>query len=73
LKQAGCDVLFNPGVTEMYDDNEKWHLDIGDLEHLLEGKFQPGALPGRYAGGFKLFNIVKPDVAFLGKKIISRY
>jgi pantoate--beta-alanine ligase len=26
----------------MYDDNEKWHLDIGDLEHLLEGKFRPG-------------------------------
>jgi pantoate--beta-alanine ligase len=68
LEQAGCDVLFNPQVNEMYVDNEKWHLDIGDMEHLLEGKFRPGHYQGVMQVVNKLFNIVKPDVAFFGQK-----
>ncbi|MDN3550374.1 pantoate--beta-alanine ligase [Mucilaginibacter aquaedulcis] len=68
LEQAGCDVLFNPPVNEMYDDNEKWHLNLGDLEHLLEGKFRPGHYQGVTQVVYKLFNIVKPDFAFFGQK-----
>jgi pantoate--beta-alanine ligase len=68
LEQAGCDVLFNPGVSEMYAGNEQWHLDIGELEHLLEGKFRPGHYQGVMQVVFKLFDIVKPDVAFFGQK-----
>jgi pantoate--beta-alanine ligase len=68
LQQVGCDVLFNPDVTEMYADNEKWHLDIGELEGLLEGKFRPGHYQGVTQVVFKLFDIVKPDIAFFGQK-----
>ncbi|QJD96518.1 pantoate--beta-alanine ligase [Mucilaginibacter robiniae] len=68
LQQAGCHVLFNPPVTEMYADNEHWHLDIGDLEHLLEGKFRPGHYQGVMQVVHKLFTIVKPDFAFFGQK-----
>jgi pantoate--beta-alanine ligase len=68
LEQVGCDVLFNPPVNEMYDDNEKWHLNLGDLEHLLEGKFRPGHYQGVTQVVYKLFNIVKPDFAFFGQK-----
>ncbi|WP_419700826.1 pantoate--beta-alanine ligase [Mucilaginibacter sp. NFX135] len=73
LEQAGCDVLFNPVVNEMYDDNEKWHLDIGDLEHLLEGKFRPGHYQGVTQVVNKLFNIVKPDLAFFGQKDYQQF
>jgi len=68
LEQVGCDVLFNPPVNEMYDDNEKWHLNLGDLEHLLEGKFRPGHYQGVTQVVYKLFSIVKPDFAFFGQK-----
>jgi pantoate--beta-alanine ligase len=68
LEQAGCDILFNPTVSEIYDDDEKWHLDIGDMEHLLEGKFRPGHYQGVMQVVNKLFNIVKPDMAFFGQK-----
>jgi pantoate--beta-alanine ligase len=68
LEQAGCDVLFNPEVAEMYDGNEQWHLDIGELENLLEGKFRPGHYQGVTQVVFKLFGIVKPDLAFFGQK-----
>ena len=68
LEHAGCDILFNPDVSEMYDNNEQWHLDIGELEGLLEGKFRPGHYQGVTQVVFKLFDIVKPDLAFFGQK-----
>jgi pantoate--beta-alanine ligase len=68
LEQAGCDILFNPEVSEMYAGNEQWHLDIGELENLLEGKFRPGHYQGVTQVVFKLFDIVKPDLAFFGQK-----
>jgi pantoate--beta-alanine ligase len=68
LEQAGCDVLFNPAVTEMYDGNEQWHLDIGQLEHLLEGEFRPGHYQGVTQVVYKLLDIVKPDKLYMGQK-----
>jgi pantoate--beta-alanine ligase len=68
LEQANCDVLFNPDEKEMYDGNEQWHLDIGQLENLLEGKFRPGHYQGVTQIVYKLFTLVKPDTAFFGQK-----
>ncbi|MBS7565884.1 pantoate--beta-alanine ligase [Mucilaginibacter sp. Bleaf8] len=68
LQQAGCHVLFNPPVSEMYAGDEHWHLDIGELEHLLEGKFRPGHYQGVMQVVYKLFDMVKPDKAFFGQK-----
>lgn len=68
LEQVGCDVLFNPTVNEMYADNEQWHLNIGELENLLEGKYRPGHYQGVTQVVFKLFDIVKPTLAFFGQK-----
>jgi pantoate--beta-alanine ligase len=68
LEQAGCDVLFNPAVTEMYDANEQWHLDIGPLEHLLEGEFRPGHYQGVTQVVYKLLDIVKPHTLYMGQK-----
>jgi len=73
LEQVGCDILFNPPVNEIYDDNEKWHLNIGDLDHLLEGKFRPGHYQGVTQVVYKLFSIVKPDVAFFGQKDYQQF
>ena len=73
LEDAKCDVLFNPAVNEIYDDNEQWHLNIGELEHLLEGKFRPGHYQGVTQVVYKLFNIVKPNVAFFGQKDYQQF
>lgn len=73
LEQAACDVLFNPEVNEMYASNEQWHLEIGELEHLLEGKFRQGHYQGVTQVVFKLFDIVKPDVAFFGQKDYQQF
>ncbi len=68
LETAGCDVLFNPEVKEMYAGNEHWHLVLGELEHLLEGEFRPGHYQGVTQVVYKLFDIVKPDNAYFGQK-----
>ncbi|HTI60460.1 pantoate--beta-alanine ligase [Mucilaginibacter sp.] len=73
LEQAGCDILFNPEVNEMYAGNEQWHLDLGELEHLLEGKFRPGHYQGVTQVVYKLFDIVKPDMAFFGQKDYQQF
>jgi pantoate--beta-alanine ligase len=73
LERAECHVLFNPAVNEIYDDNEQWHLNIGELEDMLEGKFRPGHYRGVTQVVYKLFNIVKPDDAFFGQKDYQQF
>jgi pantoate--beta-alanine ligase len=73
LEQAGCDILFNPEVGEIYAGNEQWHLNIGELEFLLEGKFRPGHYQGVTQVVFKLFDIVKPDIALFGQKDYQQF
>ena len=68
LAAAGCDVLFKPAVDEMYTPGETWHLDIGPLEHLLEGRTRPGHYQGVTQVVAKLFNIIGPDIAFFRAK-----
>jgi pantoate--beta-alanine ligase len=73
LEQVYCDVLFNPTVSEIYDDNEQWHLNIGELENLLEGGSRPGHYQGVTQVVYKLFNIVTPNIAFFGQKDYQQF
>lgn len=68
LELTGCQILFMPDVPEMYPQKEYWHLDIGEIEHRLEGKFRPGHYQGVMQIVYKLFVAVKPDFAFFGQK-----
>ena len=73
LEAINCDVLFEPAVNEIYDDNEHWHLNIGPLEGLLEGAHRPGHYQGVTQVVNKFFNLVKPDLAFFGQKDYQQY
>lgn len=73
LENAECDILFEPQVNEIYDEHEQWHLDIGPLEDLLEGKYRPGHYQGVTQVVYKFFNLVKPDVAYFGQKDYQQF
>jgi len=73
LEAANCDVLFNPGVSDIYDDNEQWHLNIGPLEFLLEGEFRPGHYQGVTQVVYKLLDIVKPTTLYMGQKDYQQF
>ena len=68
LEEAGCNVVFMPSVKEMYPEPEKWHIDLGPAEFLLEGEFRKGHYQGVTQIVKKLFDAVNPDVAFFGQK-----
>lgn len=68
LQNAGCDILFLPEVAEMYGQNETWHIDLGYLESILEGKSRPGHYQGVTQIVHKLFEAASPDKAFFGQK-----
>ncbi|MNX09675.1 Pantothenate synthetase [compost metagenome] len=70
LQDAGCNGVFMPNVEEMYPSgaDEKWHIDLGSAEFLLEGAFRKGHYQGVTQIVKKLFDAVEPDVAMFGQK-----
>ena len=73
LKDAGCDVLFNPEVEEIYGNNEQWDYKVGELNTVLEGKFRPGHYEGVTQIVYKLFALIKPTFAFFGQKDYQQF
>ena len=69
LEKAGCDLLFLPSLSEIYPaDDDVMAYDIGEMEHVLEGKFRPGHFQGVCRVVDKLLQIVRPQKLFLGIK-----
>jgi pantoate--beta-alanine ligase len=70
--EAGVDLVFAPGATELYPDGAATAVEVtGNLTSVLDG--DPGRRgPGHFRGVTtivaKLFNIVGPDVAYFGQK-----
>jgi pantoate--beta-alanine ligase len=70
LETAGADILFLPGVSELYPAGtaDLEHYDLGRLETLLEGKYRRGHFQGVCQVMYRLLNIVRPDHLFMGQK-----
>jgi pantoate--beta-alanine ligase len=70
LETAGCDILFLPGVAEMYPDGTATtkHYELGYLENILEGKYRPGHFQGVCQVVDRLLQIVQPDNLYIGQK-----
>jgi pantoate--beta-alanine ligase len=69
------DVLFVPSVAEVYPKGFESYVD--QLEDGLPSKMCGGFRPGHFRGVMtivaKLFNIVRPDVAYFGQKDFQQY
>ena len=68
LVEAGVDLLFAPGVTDMYPQPMETVVDVPKLGSELEGAARPGHFAGVATVVTKLFNIVQPDAAYFGEK-----
>lgn len=70
LKDHNCDYLFVPSVEEVYPDgtNAPYSIDFAGIDKGMEGRFRPGHFKGVAMVVERLFDLVKPDVAFFGKK-----
>ena len=68
LEAAGVDILFAPGVTDMYPQPMQTVVDVPSIGGQLEGEVRPGHFAGVSTVVTKLFNIVQPDNAYFGEK-----
>ena len=70
LREAGCDLLFAPTVSEMYPNGTsvQTRVSVPQLSEGLCGTSRPGHFEGVATVVSKLFNMVQPDVAVFGQK-----
>lgn len=70
LQEAGCDLLFLPGVDEIYPAGRQsaTRISVQPLSGILEGAHRPGHFDGVATVVAKLFGIVQPDLAVFGEK-----
>jgi pantoate--beta-alanine ligase len=66
--EAGVDVIFCPSVKDMYPEGYATYVNVECLTDSLCGGSRPGHFKGVTTAVAKLFNIVKPDVAYFGQK-----
>ncbi len=65
---CGVDYLFKPDITTMYEEDEVLIKAPKSQGYILEGLTRPGHFDGVLQVVLKLFNIVKPNNAYFGKK-----
>lgn len=64
----GVELVFTPGVEDMYPAGADTTVAPGPLATELEGAVRPGHFAGVLTIVSKLFHIVAPDVAYFGEK-----
>ncbi len=62
------DLVFTPDDKEIYPSEDKRKFNFGNLENVMEALHRPGHFNGVGQVVSRLFEIVKPDMAFFGQK-----
>ena len=70
LREAGCALLFQPAVGELYPFGVEGcvRMHVPGLSDVLCGASRPGHFDGVATVVARLFNMVRPDVAVFGSK-----
>src|SRR5437762_5325419 len=67
-RNSGVDLLFRPGMAEMYGHDRSVFVEEMSLSKTLEGESRPGHFRGVCTVVAKLFNLLAPDAAVFGEK-----
>lgn len=68
LNKAGCHYLVVPSASDLYPNGYSTYVNVEDLTNKLCGLSRPNHFRGVTTIVAKLFNIVKPHLAYFGQK-----
>jgi len=68
LESSNVHAVLAPSVPEVFPPGFSTFVDPGPIATILEGAQRPGHFRGVATVILRLFNIVKPDIAFFGQK-----
>ncbi len=71
--RENVDIIFYPSPNEMYPEGYLTYVNVEKLSKLLCGVTRPTHFRGVTTVVLKLFNIVKPDVAYFGQKDFQQF
>lgn len=67
-KLRSSDIVFTPVDREIYPEEDKREFHFGNLDQVMEAQQRPGHFNGVAQVVSRLFDIVKPDIAYFGLK-----
>lgn len=71
--ERGVDLVFAPGVDEVYPDGPaQVRVHAPSIDNVLCGRYRPGHFEGVLTVVAKLFNMVRPDSAVFGQKDLQQ-
>jgi len=73
LEEAGCDVLFAPGIDEVYPAAPLARVTVEGLTTTMEGARRPGHFEGVATVVAKLFAGMQPELAVFGRKDAQQF
>ena len=68
LRQAGCDLLWLPAVTDIYPTGFATKIHVNGLSERWEGAARPGHFDGVATVVAKLLLTMRPDLSLFGEK-----
>src|SRR5262249_49449004 len=68
----GVDIIFAPAPVEMFPPGFGTYITVDPLADRLEGASRPGHFRGVTTVVAKLFNIIRPNFAFFGRKVAQQ-
>jgi pantoate--beta-alanine ligase len=67
-RSAGADIIFYPSAAEIYPEGYRTYVEVEGITGRLCGNARPGHFKGVTTIVAKLFNAVRPDIAYFGQK-----
>ncbi len=69
-ESLGAEIVFSPSEQEMYPEPPRSFVEVEGVSEHLCGKFRPGHFRGVATVVLKLLQIVQPDRAYFGEKVV---
>tara|TARA_Y100000590_G_C15661122_1_gene992652 strand:+ start:375 stop:1250 length:876 start_codon:yes stop_codon:yes gene_type:complete len=68
FEQAGTDLVWEPSFTDVYPDQFETRVKMGVFAEKLEGIYRPNHFDGVATILCKIFNLIRPHMAYFGQK-----